>query len=122
MDKAEAISRAAAAAAAENCCTREKAKKGRKISIGFCFFSFAFCFCPFWGLREGWGGRRVSRLEGELLEFNCCVCFVAATGHRAEGERRKGALCVRIASKFGANFRLMKSARHGAAKAMGQLC
>lgn len=49
MDKAEAISRAAAAAAAENCCAREKAKKGRKISIGFSIFFFAFCFCPFWG-------------------------------------------------------------------------
>lgn len=122
MDKAEAISRAAAAAAAENCCAREKAKKGRKISIGFSFFLSLFVFVLFGGCERGWGGRRVSRLEGELLEFHCCVCFVAATGHRAEGERRKGALCVRIASKFGANFRLMKSARHSAAKAMGQLC
>lgn len=117
MDKAEAISRAAAAAAAENCCAREKAKKGRKISIGFSFFLSLFVFVLFGGCERGW-----CRLEGELLEFHCCVCFVAATGHRAEGERRKGALCVRIASKFGANFRLMKSARHSAAKAMGQLC
>lgn len=86
VDKAEAISRAAAAAA-ENCCAREKAKKGRKISIGFCFFSFAFCFCSFWGLR---GGERVSRVEGELLEFHCCVCFVAATGHKAEEREERG--------------------------------
>lgn len=93
VDKAEAISRAAAAAAAENCCAREKAKKGRKISIGFSFFLSLFVFVLFGGCeREGVGV--LSRLEGELLEFHCCVCFVADTGHKAEGVERGGRDCA----------------------------
>lgn len=84
MDKAEAISRAAAAeAAAENCCAREKAKKGRKISIGFSIFFSLFVFVLFGVDEREVGGEPAGRRT--LLEFHCCVCFVAATGNGREG-------------------------------------
>lgn len=117
MDKAEAISRAAAA---ENCCAREKAKKGRKISIGFCFFSFAFCFCPFWGLRKGGsGGAEPAGRRTVGISLLCLLCGC----HRAQGRGReeKGsavrAYCVEVWREFSINEKrtAQRGKSHGAA-------
>lgn len=76
VDKAEAISRAAAAAAAENCCAREKAKKGRKISIGFSIFFSLFVFVLFGvDVREGAGWKENS--VGISLLCLLCGCHRA---------------------------------------------
>lgn len=81
VDKAEAISRAAAA---ENCCAREKAKKRRKISIGFSIFFSLFVFVLF-GVDER-EQRGVNRLEGELC-WNFTVVFALWLPQGMAGER-----------------------------------
>lgn len=121
MDKAEAISRAAAAAAAENCCAREKAKKERKISIGFSIFFSLFVFVLF-GVDER-EGRGVNRLEGELC-WNFTVVFALWLPQGMAGERgveggggTVRAYCVDVWREFSINEK--RTARHDAAKAMG---
>lgn len=71
----------------------KRRKREGKYRLVFSFFLLLFVFVLFGGCeREGVGV--LSRLEGELLEFHCCVCFVAATGHKAEGERGGGRDCA----------------------------
>lgn len=117
MDKAEAISRAAAAAA-ENCCAREKAKKERKISIGFSIFFSLFVFVLF-GVDER-ERRGVNRLEGELC-WNFTVVFALwlpqGTGEWGKGGGTVRAYCVDVWREFSINEK--RTARHDAAKAMG---
>lgn len=97
----------------------KRRKREGKYRLVFLFFFSLFVFVLFGVDEREVGGEPAGRRT--LLEFHCCVCFVAATGNGREGG---GGVCVRIASTFGANFRLMKSARHNAArqKPWGQLC
>lgn len=96
----------------------KRRKREGKYRLVFLFFFSLFVFVLF-GLDERELG--VNRLEGKLC-WNFTVVF-ALWLPQGTGERG-GGLCVRIASTFGANFRLMKSARHDAArqKPWGQLC
>lgn len=71
-------------------------------------------------MRGRLGGEPAGRRT--LLEFHCCVCFVAATGHgRREGsgggEGTVRAYCVDVWREFSINEK--RTARHDAAKAMG---
>lgn len=102
----------------------KRQKREGKYRLVFLFFFSLFVFVLF-GVDER-EGEVLNRLEGELC-WNFTVVFALWLPQGMAGERGvegEGGLCVRIASTFGANFRLMKSARHDAArqKPWGQLC
>lgn len=90
----------------------KRRKREGKYRLVFLFFFSLFVFILF-GVDEryrGGAGRRT------LLEFHCCVCFVAATGHGRGGGTVR-AYCVDVWREFSINEK--RTARRGAAKAMG---
>lgn len=99
----------------------KRRKREGKYRLVFLFFFSLFVFVLF-GVdeRERRGGEPAGRRT--LLEFHCCVCFVAATGHGRRGGSGRGggtvrAYCVDVWREFSINEK--RTARCGAAKAMG---